>query len=200
MKQAVFKPLQMNSSTFHWSDTAEFELAAFYDRDSSIAPHYKYTALAAASLYTNLADFELFLKAHLSSNNGVLNDETITMMSQPNAKIFGIDVYGLGTMVFGENIIGHDGNNRPAINTSARLNLSNGDGIIILQTGSNWFASEMGSEWVFWNTGQVDLVAIQKSIEPCVNLVVIGWGVITLLSFFLIRRSVKKGRRKGNTK
>ena len=55
-------------------------------------------------------------------------------------------------------------------------------------------------EWQFWNTGQVDIFSLEKSIVLCVKLVVIGWLVISFLAFFLIRRSVKKIRRMGNTK
>lgn len=195
MKQTVFEPLQMNHSTFHWADTLNFDLATFYDRDTSIATHFRYTSLAAASLYTCLADFELFLKAH-TTKKIVLKEETLRIMSKPTAHIWGKGVHGLGPIIYGKNgdgsyIIGHEGNNRPAINNSARLNSETRDGIIIFETGNSKLASILGSEWVYWKTGIVDLLMVYYSLNRILTLIGIGWGIIAILSYFFIRRNLK---------
>ena len=63
MHRAVLRPLGMTASTFVDPDPAH--LADFYDADGSKAIHYKFTALAAASLYTSVADMTRFLEAQL---------------------------------------------------------------------------------------------------------------------------------------
>ena len=50
----------------------------------------------------------------------------------------------------GQFIIGHDGSNDPAINTSLRINPATGDGYIALVTGHSTLASEIGFEWTLW--------------------------------------------------
>ncbi len=61
MRDAVLRPLGMTESTFVDPDPAH--LADFYDNDGGRAIHYKFTALAAASLYTSVADMRRFLEA-----------------------------------------------------------------------------------------------------------------------------------------
>lgn len=194
MAQAVFKPLQMNHSTFNWSDTLNLDLVTFYDQDSSVAPHFKYTALAAASLYTCTTDLVLFLKANFNHNN-VLSPETIKIMNQVHTPE-NQRMHGLGPMIFGKNdegdfIIGHDGNNRPAINNAVRINLKTKDGIIILETGSPNLASKLGDEWIFWNAGIADFTVINANKNRILTIWVIGFLFIVVLSIYLISKKRK---------
>ncbi len=199
MDSAVFTPLNMNHSTYIWEDSLGWDLADFYDTDSSIAPHYRYAALAAATLYTSLADLELFFKAHFRGSSdepigrGVLLPETIVMMREPTGKVMGIGIWGLGTVLYADNnegdfIIGHDGGNGPAINTAFRLDPTQGNGIIILETGSTDLATAIGSEWVFWKTGNLDVLMFQKQIESMIAMSVLGGLLIITLVVIYAKR------------
>lgn len=163
--------------------------------DSTIAPHYKYTALAAASLYTCAEDLTLFLKANFADNS-VLRPETIAIMNKihtpPNQ-----NTHGLGPMIFGRNdsgnfIVGHDGGNRPAINTAARINLKSKDGIIILETGNPSLATKSGDEWIFWKAGIADYVVIQRNKSYLLTLLIIGYIIIVFSSILIIREKNKQ--------
>ena len=168
MKDNIFKPLNMMNSSYAWDKNAGLNLAGFYNSDSTEAPHYRYTSLAATSLYTTLADLETFFKVFLEGNNNepigrnVLKPETLKLMREPHANIMGLDIWGLGTILYaktddGNFIIGHDGKSTPPINTAVRLNPQTGNGVIILETGNPLLATKLASEWVLWKTGKIDL-------------------------------------------
>jgi hypothetical protein len=73
----------------------------------------------------------------------------------------------------GGSIIGHDGTNRPAMNTSARVDPDTGDGVAVLVTGDSRLASRIAGEWVYWKTGEADIVSFVMAGRR--NL--IGFGV-----------------------
>ena len=201
MTATVFVPLGMNRSTFT-PDLDQLEnVASFYDLDGSEAIHYRFTSLAATSLYTTAADLTRLLQAHLPGpqgetiGRGVLAPETLALMREPHASQFGADIWGLGTMLFaadadGNWVIGHDGSNEPAINTSARINPATGDGIVVLETGSQLLASNLAGEWVFWLTGVPDLIMITIASERMIMTIVVGWLVLLALAvaIWLLRR------------
>jgi hypothetical protein len=83
-------------------------------------------------------------------------------MSAPHAYLYGLPVWGLGETLYAPNgagsyIFGHDGGNYPAINTTARIDPATGDGVIVLETGSDTLARAIGGEWSFWQAGVVGL-------------------------------------------
>jgi hypothetical protein len=93
--------------------------------------------------------------------------------------------WGLGTVLYTSNnaggfVVGHDGKNDPAINTAARLNPATGNGIVILETGQPFLATQLASEWVFWETGNVDLFMITTSFPGMLRLIGLGTLVIVL--------------------
>ena len=168
MKENILEPLNMTHSSYTWEETAGFKLAEFYNEDGTEAPHFRYTSLAATSLYTSLADLETFFQVFLKGSNNepigrnVLKPTSIKLMRKPHASIQGMDIWGLGTILYaktdnGNFIIGHDGKSTPPINTAVRLNPQTGNGVIILETGNPLLATKLASEWVFWKTGKVDL-------------------------------------------
>lgn len=201
MKESVFEPLRMIHSTYVWDDTSSYSLAEFYNRDSTSSKHYRYTSLAATSLYTSLSDLELFFQAHLEGKNreptgrNVVKPETVKMMREPHGQSMGVDIWGLGTVLYATTdnndfIIGHDGKSTPPINTAIRLNPETGDGIIILETGHPIMATKLASEWVFWKTGKVDTFLFPMLIDGLVLNIGIGWAVIiiTTIIFSVVRR------------
>jgi len=195
MTEAVFKPLKMGQTSYHWSDSSSLHLANFYKSDSSIAPHYKYASLASSSLYTNIADFSLFLKANFTDND-VLKKKTINIMNDihtPN----GYTMHGLGPMIFakkgsGDMIIGHDGVSLDAINNAARINLKTKDGIVVFGNGNWGFASKIADEWSFWKTRIPNNTVMSSNLPMLITLLVIGYLFILILSIYVIRRKLKK--------
>jgi CubicO group peptidase (beta-lactamase class C family) len=205
MKESVFEPLGMNHSTYIWDESSANVLAEFYNSDSSISEHFRYTALAATSLYTSLSDLELFFQAHLEGKDtepigrNIISPETVKMMREPNGQKMGIDIWGLGTVLYATTddndfIIGHDGKSTPPINTSIRLNPETGDGIIILETGNPIIATKLASEWVFWKTGKVDTFLFPMLTNGMIRTIGIGWVVIIIVTIIVIilkRRQMK---------
>lgn len=202
MRARVFDRLGMSRSTFIVGED-DANIADFLDAKGSPATHYRFTALAAASLYTTANDLTLFLQAHVLGPNGepvgrgVLSPQTLEHMRRPHAAQFGADIWGLGTILYAPNnaggyIIGHDGNNDPAINTAARVDPATGDGIIVLESGNRLLATTLAGEWIFWRTGNVDLLTIV--IETPSHLKTFGIGLavaflIALLAAWRMRRS-----------
>lgn len=192
MKESIFEPLNMIHSMYIWDDSLENELAEFYNSDGTKATHYRYTSLAATSLYTSLSDLELFFKVYLKGKNNepigrnVITPETIKSMREPHASTMGMDIWGLGTILYtttdnDDFIIGHDGRSTPPINTAIRLNPETGNGIIILETGNPILATKLASEWVFWKTGKVDLTLFTMLKDNMVSTIVKGWVTIIVL-------------------
>lgn len=205
MKESVFEPLKMIHSTYVWDERSTYLLAEFYNSDSTKSKHYRYTSLAATSLYTSLSDLELFFQAHLEGKNkepigrNIVKPETVKTMREPHGQTMGIDIWGLGTVLYattdgGDFIIGHDGKSTPPINTAIRLNPETGDGIIILETGNAIMATKLASEWVFWKTGNVDTFLFPMLINGLVWTIGLGWVVIIVISiiFNIMRRQRMK--------
>lgn len=202
MQRAIFRPLGMVRSSYRWTPAEGSTLATFYDVNSNPSTHYRFSAVAATSLYTSASDLTRFIQAHLPGKNGepigrcVLDPALINEMWRPHAAKFGADIWGLGTILYAKNskggfVVGHDGNNEPAINTAARLNPATGNGIVILETGKPLLATRLAGEWVLWETGNVDLLAFMIAIPGMLRLIGLGSLVIVLVVptlAWLIRR------------
>lgn len=191
MQRSVFRPLGMVRSTFNWTPADGSALATFYDVDSKPATHFHFSAVAAASLYTSVSDLTRFVQAQLQGKNGepigrgVLESAMIAEMWRPHAAKFGEDIWGLGTILYASNnqdgfVVGHDGNNEPAINTAARFNPATGNGIVILETGQKLLATQLAGEWVFWETGNVDVLSFSMGMPGMLRLIGLGSLVIVL--------------------
>ncbi len=194
MTQTVFEPLDMENSTFVLADKPNLQLAVLYNDDGTISKPNKFTALAAASLFTCTADLSKFLLANVS-NKSILSEATIKEMSTAQTFINDFGVYGLGPHLYSQKdsnstIIGHDGSSgRPVINTAARIDLQSKDGIIILEMGNHNIASNMADEWLFWKAGIADYVVMQRNKSYLLGLLALGCVVILALSIFIIRRN-----------
>lgn len=196
MRRAVLRPLGMTESTFVDPDLAH--LADFYDSNGLKAIHYKFTAVAAASLYTSTADMTRFLEAQ-RSGRGALNSATLEIMRTPQAFLYSLPIWGLGEVLYAPNgagsyVIGHDGNNYPAINTTARIDPATGDGIIVLETGNDTLAREIGGEWTFWHTGTVGLDTLVISDARGILIVLASGTLVILIGAIFI---AWPGRRRG---
>lgn len=196
MKATVFEPLGMTRSTFVLDDSEAADVADFFDQHGKPATHYRFTALAAASLYTTANDMARLLQAQAAGANGeppgrgVLTPQTLLEMRKPHASQYGAEIWGLGTMLYAPNnagsfVIGHDGNNEPAINTAARVDPATGDGIVILETGNKLLATQLAGEWVFWRTGNVDFLTVTMEAGTMLNLIGAGSAAIILAALVL---------------
>jgi CubicO group peptidase (beta-lactamase class C family) len=191
MHRAIFQPLGMVRSSYSWTPAEGSKLATFYDANSNASTHYRFSAVAATSLYTSASDLTRFIQAHLPGKNGepigrgVLEPTMINEMWRPHASKFGEDIWGLGTILYAKNdkggfVVGHDGNNEPAINVAVRLNPATGNGIVILETGQPLLATRLAGEWVLWETGNVDFLAFSIAIPGMLRLIGLGSLVIVL--------------------
>ncbi len=196
MKENIFVPFNMTHSSYVWEDLSNFSLAEFYNNDGSKAAHYRYTSLAATSLYTSLSDLELFFQVFLKGRNNepigrnVLKPETLATMREPHGQSMGVDIWGLGTVLYATTdgndfIIGHDGKSTPPINTAVRLNTETGDGIIVLETRNPALATKLASEWVFRKTGKVDTFLFPMLIDGMTRAIGLGWIVILVSTIVL---------------
>lgn len=204
MKQSVFIPLGMMHSTYQWSNSSGLRLTEFYHSDGRKANHFLYASLAATSLYTSLSDMELFFQAHLPGadgspiGRGIIKPETLELMRTPHAQQYGMDIWGLGTILYsttdrGNFIVGHDGKSTPPINTAVRLDPQTGNGIIVLETGNPQLATRLASEWVFWKTGGVDLFLFPTMFKRMVVTIIVGW-VTNIAAALWIAMSQRKRR------
>jgi hypothetical protein len=126
-------------------------------------------------------------------------------MRRPHATQFGAEIWGLGTILYAPNnargfVIGHDGSNAPAINTAARIDPASGDGVVLLETGHRRLATDLAGEWVFWNTGNVDLIMAMADAQRAFPVLVGGWlaiaiGAVAVAAFVLLRRRRRTRRR-----
>lgn len=162
MSERIFAPLGLNRTTYNYNEALSLGLAENFNLAGKAEPFRWYTALAATSLFTSADDLAKFIAAQTTlSNQSVLSETTLELMRTPHAAQMGTNIWGLGLMLYAPNnvggyIVGHDGNNGPAINTVARFDPATGDGIVILSTGSKLLATELAGEWVFWKTGRID--------------------------------------------
>jgi CubicO group peptidase (beta-lactamase class C family) len=206
MQRAVFQPLNMRRSTYVYADNDKPNLASSYDVDGTKATRFRFVGLAPTALYTTAEDMTLFIQAHMESETGgpagrgVLTPATLMLMRQPHASQMGVDVWGLGTILYAPNkeggfVIGHDGKDEPAINSAVRLNPDTGNGIVVLETGNELLATEIGGQWVFWETGTIGLLMFMTIVGGMIK-VIIGGGIFILLCALMIGWRMTRRRRK----
>lgn len=197
MEAEVFRPLAMDRSGYDYLGGIENN-AGSYTRDGGVAPTYKYASNAATAFTTSAADLSRFVLAQIpnSTQSGVLTETTVEKMLEPHGRSFGADIWGLGSMLYaptpeGSFVFGHDGGNDPAINSIARINPDTGDAIVILQTGHPSLATQIGSQWVLWQTGYPDILDVSAVLSSMILPASGGAGLILLLFIFRAFRSDK---------
>ncbi len=191
MKDTFFNPLGMTRSTYNYIGSIENN-AGSYDRDGQAAATYKYASSAATGFATSSADLAKFVLAQIPDASAVkiLDQSTVEAMREPHGKTLGLDVWGLGTILYsatGSNdfLFGHDGGNDPAINSTARINPVNGDAIIVLETGHPSLATNIGSHWVLWQTGNPDVLDSDSIVESMTRPILIGLLLILVAAIYI---------------
>lgn len=216
MQQAVFEPLSMTRSGYDF--IAHYENnAGSYTANGERAESYQYAAKAATGMVASADDLSRFVKAHLDTPRGTtvgelavqepstvsdasklapLALESLNAMRAPHARTLGADVWGLGTMLYApagatDFIFGHDGGNDPAINTAVRINPHTGAALIVLLTGHPSLATRIGSDWVLWQTGYPDVLAVEAVFAS------MGWPLaVGCILIFLFAVGVRRWSRR----
>jgi CubicO group peptidase (beta-lactamase class C family) len=201
MAKAVFIPLGMTNTTYHHDGVQS--LAQYFDDKGEIRQYPYYTSLAATGLYSSAEDLIKFLSLNVAPNlteqPKIVAPELLELMRTPHASTMGINVWGLGVMLFADNneggfIIGHGGQS-PSLNSTARINPATGNGIIMLTTGNRALASDTATQWTLWETGNPDMYMLKNMIPDMLKRTAIGCAVILLMSLIIVwlrkrRRSI----------
>ncbi len=196
MKRRVFEPLAMQRTTYVYPEDGAPNIAASYGVDGSQATRFRFTSLAATGLYTSTAEMVKFIQAHLQNGEslpaggGVLSAETLKEMREPTASQMGLPIWGLGVILYAPNteggfVIGHDGNDEPAINSAVRFDPATGDGIVVLETGNELLATKLAGDWVYWKTGRIDILSFTMVAETMFVTIVVGLAAVFLLSLIV---------------
>lgn len=193
IQHTILQPLGMTRSGYRYLGDVE-NSAKSYDQKGHPTTMHRYASKAATGFTTSAGDMTRFVLAQLPAvTDKPLTQATIDAMRKPQATLHGVDIWGLGTMLYaptasGDFVFGHDGANEPAISASVRINPDTKDGIVVLVTGSQTLASTLGSHWVFWQTGLPDFLSIPREIRRVTPVLLFGVFVILLLAIFIARR------------
>ncbi|HWC06187.1 MAG TPA: serine hydrolase domain-containing protein [Gemmatimonadota bacterium] len=202
IERTILQPLGMTRSGYRYLADME-NSAKSYDQKGRPATTYRYASKAATGFITSASDMAIFVLAQLPVvTDKPLAQATIDAMREPHAAAHGIDIWGLGTMLYapaasGDFVFGHDGANEPAISASVRVNPDTNDGIVVLVTGSQTLASTLGSHWVFWQTGLPDFLSIPGEIQRVAPVLLGGVFVILLMAIFIAWRRQRAAPRSG---
>jgi CubicO group peptidase (beta-lactamase class C family) len=193
----ILQPLDMSRSGY--ADLAAITNSAkSYDVDGQPAQLVRYASRAATGFTTSAGDMVKWVRAQLQPTEGRgLAAMTLDSMRAAQARSMGMDIWGLGTVLYaptddGGVVFGHDGVNEPAISATVRINSSTGDAIIVLATGSKSLASQLGGEWVFWQTGLPDIFTVPAEIRAVMPVLVAGACGIVLFAFLLVWRQRRR--------
>ncbi|WP_417485064.1 serine hydrolase domain-containing protein [Maricaulis salignorans] len=207
MQRTVFQPLGMENSTYIDEVSDIGNRAALYDVDGTEAIRYRFAGLAPTALNSSTADMVRFLQSNLANTAGgmarphILQPQTLALMRQPEASQFGLEIWGLGTILYAPNgqgdfIAGHDGSNDPAINSAVRYDPASGDGIVVLESGNRSLATRIAGEWVFWQSHELDVLSFTGIAENMILTILAGALVIVLITIIFAASLAWRRRRR----
>jgi len=202
MSEAVFNPLGMDSTTYKQEDVKQ--LAEYFGGENNTRAYPFYTSLAATGLYSSANDLAKFVSMQLPENlkasetKNLLSKTSLKEMRMPQASEMGLDIWGLGTMLFTSNndydfIIGHGGLS-PSLNSTVRLNPKNGNAFILLETGNRFLAADSATKWTLWETGNPDLYMLKNMIPTMLLRVLIGCVLILIASLAIVWRKKRANK------
>ncbi|MFN7984073.1 MAG: serine hydrolase domain-containing protein [Vicinamibacterales bacterium] len=196
----VLQPLGMSRSGY--ADLAAIANSAkSYDAAGKPTAVVRYASKAATGFTTSPDDMVKWVMAQLhATDSRPLSRATLESMRTAHAKTMGVDLWGLGTVLYapteqGGVVFGHDGVNDPAISATIRINPTTSDAIIVLATGSERLASQLGAEWVFWQTGLPDVLEVPTLIRAALPILITGTCGIVLVSVAFAWRARRKKNR-----
>jgi len=191
MRDTVLQPLGMTRASFDFdkitSEGRAQDLVPSFDREQKVHPARRYSAKAAVSLYATPRDIAQFALA-FTRENPVLRQETLKQMMQPQP-----GGWGLGQTLFvgndaGGYVVGHDGGTFPAWGAVMRVNPATGNGIVIMVSGAQVPVSQLGNDWIYWETGKVPYAArwqvMLDRLLPASVAILLGAIVLVLWRVF----------------
>jgi CubicO group peptidase (beta-lactamase class C family) len=193
----LLQPLGMSSSGYADLSAATNSAKSYY-ADGRPAPIYRYASKAAAGFTTSSGDMVRYVLSQFRTvEDGPLAKKTPESMRTAEATSMGVDLWGLGTVLYaptkaGGVIFGHDGTNKPERSATVRINPDTEDAIIVLATGSRALASQLGAEWVFWQARLPDILTIPTEIRRVMPLLGGGACGIVLLGLAPVWRKRRK--------
>ena len=193
VRSNILEPVGMSRSSFAFLDKLD-NVSSSYNIDGSLAPTFQYASPAATGFASSANDLTKLAKTILSAKDGVpLTSTSIEAMRRPHGFVMGSAIWGLGTILYapssnGDYVFGHDGANHPAINSTVRLNPETSDGIVLLVSGHPSLASNVGSEWVLWQTGYPDFLQTERVFKSAVVPILTGGLVVILAGYLWSRR------------
>ena len=180
VEQTVFRPAGMTRSTYEYPGNSVRNIAPIFDSNRTPLPWFRYASNAATGLATTAADL-----ARLAAYARQLH-----ALRKPEAFEFGAPIWGAGAILYApiadDFVFGHDGANDPAINSSIRINPVTGDAFVMLVSGHPDLATRIGSEWVFWQTGTPDILAVEQALGSALLPIVVG-GALILFTFIVTK-------------
>ena len=206
MQREVFDPLGMSRTTYEIDPARHENVAALYQLDGTPSVRLRWTNTGAASIYSSASDMVRLLLANLpgsdgeAAGRGVLEPDTVAQMREPHASVMGMSIWGMGPILLAPNnsggfVIGGAGiRAKPAINADVRINPATQNGIVVLQTGNRALATDLASEWTFWETGKRDLMMMRAAGGTMARSIAVGWLTIVvgiLLLAWRMRRATK---------
>lgn len=199
MREAVLDPLHLSCSTFARPTSAN--VAEAYDATGHAAPTYQYAAAGATGFSTCAGDMVRWVQAHVNGGSlAPLDVDLQRRMREPHGKLYGADIWGLGTMLYAPTaadtfVFGHDGQNDPAINAAVRINPDNGDAIVVLTSGGRLLATRLASEWTYWQTGGPDFLVIGTALREAVAPLCAGWAAVVAAATIYLRATRRTAAR-----
>ena len=209
LQEAVFEPLGMRRTGYDFIESYDNNAGSFA-LDGARAESYQYASNAATAMVSSTNDLTRFVQhlvaapalARDSESQGarpLLTAESLEQMREPHGYALGAAIWGLGAILYapvGDDFVyGHDGVNDPAINSSVRIDPTSGDAFVALTTGHPTLASNIGSDWVLWQTGVPDVLVSDAVIKSMVRPFALGAGLILLLWAWVARRGRGQGVR-----
>ncbi|MGK0224576.1 MAG: CubicO group peptidase (beta-lactamase class C family) [Limisphaerales bacterium] len=183
IQQTIFDPLGMDRSTY--SSVAGLDnVSSSYELDGTKATSFQYASAAATGLASSPSDLSKLVKSMLAADGVPIGEKIVVETREPHGFVMGMGVWGLGTILYaptqkGDYVFGHDGVNDPALNSTVRMNPDTADAMVMLVSGHPTLASNIGSEWVLWQTGVPDFLQTEKALKSAIVPFLIG-------SFFVI--------------
>lgn len=189
---SILDPAQMRRSSYDFLAQLE-NVSASYNSDGSVAPSFQYASPAATGFSSSASDLSNLAQEIIAADGGILSTASIEAMREPHGFVMGAGIWGLGTILYaptqnGDYVFGHDGANDPAINSTVRLNPDTSDGIVLLVSGHPTLASNIGSEWVLWQTGYPDFLSTEKALRSALLPILLGSLIVIFFVFWLARR------------
>lgn len=209
MDNEILKPLEMNNSSFDWSEKINPEVPVGYDLKGNPVPVYVYSEKASGGMFANVEDVARFIIAGMTKaeieENKVLSLSSVYELYNSVIGIPGMygmvaDSYGLGYFVDntpdGKKAVFHGGQGHGWM-THFHFFPEEGEGIVILANSQrSWpLISYILRDWSKWSLATK--VGMERILQGIVGMwVVIGLILMGSMYLFWITGSgILKGHR-----